>query len=290
MKLDEAMELDEVKGKSGFDYLYWFWAKKDSTFGIGYARQPVELDIVRAEKEFKEAINKIKKSNVKNRLALANRANIKNVATVIASRVDDEEGKGELEFTDSKIKALNKRLKGIADYFGSPIVIHWLSSIREPTEELQPATEKPTIVTLPMKRNGDVTTPSGQDLNVVRLFRDENLNALKSANISRLRINDKEGDTQNTVIAKFCQDVAPDNITKKEIRKIGRGSGVANIMSTLKFKDTASGVSITPFGKADYALLPPEAKSPGGAKIASALRKMMKNNFARVLKRARSAF
>ena len=61
MKFNEvAGVVDEARGSGSFDYKYWFWAKKGTTHGIGYARQPIELDIRKRGEDAIDATENIK--------------------------------------------------------------------------------------------------------------------------------------------------------------------------------------------------------------------------------------
>jgi len=270
MKLDEV--ISEDRGSGSFDYKYWFWAKKGaSSYGIGYARQPIELDIQRVGKDAEEAIG-----------------NIKDVLDSLDKRGDAQKN---LEIVEKKIKSNTKRIQGIIDLFGSPIVVHWLSGIKteEPKDDLEmPRGDPPTIVSVPLKRSGDVTDLSGKDIDVVRLFRDpETTNLLKGIDWKKVIINDKEGDTQNTIMAKFVSNVFV-KADPKKLRAIARGSGLEDIMSNLKFKDEKKRVDVVPFKPIDYKFFPEESQD--SKKMVSYLGTLVKENFQKVFRRAKQAF
>lgn len=272
MKLNDVIEISEDRGSGSFDYKYWFWAKKEpSSYGIAYARQPIELDIQRVGKEAEEAVG-----------------NIKDVLDSLDKRGDAQKN---LEIVERKIKSNTKRIQGIIDLFGSPIVVNWLSGIKTeaPKDELEaPTGSPPTVVTVPLKRKGDVTDLSNNDIDVVRLFRDpETTNMLKQVDWKKVKINDEAGDTQNTILAKFVANVFV-KADPKKLRAIARGSGIEGIMSGLKFKDEKKGIQIVPFSNNDYNLFPEEIL--GSKKMVSHLAELMKNNFVKVLKRVKSAF
>jgi hypothetical protein len=274
MKLTEALEseLNEIRGKGSFDYSYWFWAKKgDHSYGIGYARQPIELDIQRVGKEAEDAVVNIK--------------------DVIDSLDKHGEAQKNLEIIEKKIKSNTKRVQGIIDLFGSPIVINWLSGIStdEPKDELEtPRGDPPTLVSVPLRRDRDVTYLTGKDIDVVRLFRDpETTNLLKRVDWKKVKINDQNGDTQNTIMAKFVANVFV-KADPKKLRAIARGSGLEDIMSNLKFKDEKKGVEIVPFKPTDYKFFPED--TIGSKKMVSYLGNLMKENFQKVFRRAKQAF
>jgi hypothetical protein len=272
MKLENVLELAEARGSGSFDYKYWFWAKKGSSYGVGYARQPVELDIQRVGAEAQSAFQGIK--------------------DVMDSLEKRGEAQKNLEIVEKKIKANTKRIQGIIDLFGSPVVVNWLSGIKPgPTkDELEaPTGERPTVVMVPTSRKGDVTTLSDEDINVIRLFRDaENANLVKQIDWNKVKINDQEGDTQNTIMAKFVSNVFGKSVDKKQLRAVARGSGVEDIMKSLKFKDEKRGIEVVPFAQADYKLFP--ADMLGSKKMVSYLGDLVKDKFPQVLKRARAAF
>ena len=60
MKFNEIINLYEARGKGSFDFRYWFWAKKGSSYGIGYARQDIKLDVTRKGNETLNALENIK--------------------------------------------------------------------------------------------------------------------------------------------------------------------------------------------------------------------------------------
>lgn len=256
MKLNQVIGLDEAKGSGSFDYKYWFWGKKGTGYGLGYARQPVQLDIQQKGQEAIDALD-----------------NIKNVMTALDS--DDEK---EFEVAERKIKANTKRLAGVVDLLSSPIVITWLNG--EPT----------TSVAVPRSRKGDVTDSRGRDIDVVRIFRDPDTQELLTDVIDwdKVKIDDAQGDTQNTVLAKFIIDVFAPGRDAKTRRSYARSEGLEGIMGSLKFKDPKSGIEVKPFAKTDYKLFPGDMV--GSKKMVAGLKNIIKDNFATVLKAARTAF
>jgi hypothetical protein len=271
MKLDEAMELVELKGKGGFDYRFWYWAKKgSSSYGLAYARQSVNVDLPKVSRDAEEAL--------------------KNIAMAVdeLDKLSPEEQEKQHPVMERKQTENVKRLKTMVDQFGSPIVVHWLSSI--PTEKAgeelkEPTGERPTIVTVPLRRKNDVTDYTGEDLNFALLYRQSNTKKAIEMNVkwNALRINDKEGDTQNTLIAKFAKEV----ITKhKKAREptYGRSTAIPEIMKHLHFTDENTGVEIRPFSETDYKLIQNVGTDIGK------LREVVKNKFPLILKRAREVF
>lgn len=276
MDLRSVIELSEARGSGSFDYRYWFWAKKGSSYGIAYARQPIELDIQRTNREAEEALQ-----------------NIKNVMDALEKRGEKEGKEKELEIIEKKIKPKIARLKGIIDLPGSPIVVHWLSSIsteNSPEEEIKkPVGERPIVVTVPLSRKGDVVDANNNAVNVVRLFRDPDTTKLiKNVNWTRIKINDSEGDTQNTIVAKFVKSIFAKTTDEKKQRAFARGPVLESIMKNLKFKDEKTNIEIVPFKPNDYKLFP--ANVVGSKDAVLNLKELMKNKFSVVLKRARSAF
>jgi hypothetical protein len=273
MKLDEAMELDEIKGKGGFDYRFWFWAKKgSSSFGIAYARQSVDVDLKRVSHDAEEAFRNIQ------------------AASEAFDKLSPEEQKKEKNqpIIERKHSENIKRLKTMVDQFGSPIVVQWLSSIptEKPGDELnEPTGERPTIVTVPLRRKGDVTDYSGEDLNFALLYRQSNTKKVIEMNVrwNSLRINDAAGDTQNTLIAKFAKEVITKHGKTREAT-YGRTTAIPDIMQKLHFKDDATGIEIKPFAKADYRFV------EGIGSDISKLRDIVKNKFSAILKRVREVF
>jgi len=176
MKFNQIIRLDEAKGAGSFDYKYWFWGKKGSTFGLGYARQPIELDIQKKGSEALDALDSIKN---------------------VVKTLDSETDKKNIEIIEKKIKANTKRLTGIIDLLSSPIIINWLN--RDPT----------VAVTIPRSKSGDVTDLDGRDIDVVKIFRDPSTQEFVTDVIDwdKVKINDKEGDTLNTILAKFISSV-----------------------------------------------------------------------------------
>jgi hypothetical protein len=258
MKLYEAIDLDEARGAGSFDYRYWFWAKKGVSYGLGYARQPIELDIQRKGAAAIDALDNIK--------------------DVLDTLEKEEKKKPELEVVERKIKANTKRLTGIVDLFGSPIVINWLN--RDP----------PTTVTLPRDRKGDVTDLDGKDIDVVGIFRDPSTQEFVTEVMDwdKVKINDKEGDTLNTILAKFISTVFAPGGTRKSVRTLARGAGVEGVMKNLRFKDEKKGIEIAPFKPTDYKMFPSEMV--GSKKMVGYLNTLVEKKFARVLKGAREAF
>lgn len=254
MKLDEAVELNEAKGSGSFDYRYWFWAKKStSTYGLGYARQDVQVDIRSKGSEAVDAID-----------------NINDVLQSISK--DDTEN---LEVVEKKVKANTKRLKGIVDLFHSPIVIHWLNN------------DPPKVVEIPKTKEGDVKTSDGKHINVVDLFDDKNTSEFikKVLDWDQVTINDNVT-TLNTITAKFIRDLFQNNASEKEIRKIARTAGLDRVMTDLDFE--ADGIKVKSFSESDYKLLPEE--HIGSKKIVSKLKGVITDNFPKLLKAARAHF
>ena len=256
MKFKEV--LGEAKGSGSFDYKYWFWAKKGTSYGLGYARQPIQLDIQRKGSDALDALE-----------------NIKDVLDNLP--YDDSKDTVDFEVAERKIKANTKRLTGIVDLFSSPIIINWLN--KDPI----------STVVIPKSRDGDVTDLNGRDINVVQIFRDPDTQEFVTDAIdwSKVKINDKEGETLNTLMAKFIQTVFAPGTTSKQRRTFARGEGLESIMSNLRFKDK-NGVEIAPFKPADYDLFPKDMR--GSKKMVGELKKIVEENFAKVLKGAREAF
>jgi hypothetical protein len=255
MKFNQIIRLDEVKGKGSFDYSYWFWAKKGSSFGLGYARQPIELDIQKKGSEAMDALD-----------------NIKNVMKTL------EADKENIEVVEKKIKANTKRLTGIIDLLSAPIIINWLN--RDPT----------VVIAIPRSKPGDVTDLDGRNIDVVKIFRDPSTQEFITDVIDwdKVKINDKDGDTLNTILAKFISSIFAPGVSKKQVRTYARGAGLEEIMGSLSFKDDKKGVEVAPFKKSDYNLFPKETR--GSKKMVEYLRKLIDENFAKVLKNAREAF
>jgi hypothetical protein len=274
MKLESALTLDETRGSGSFDYLYWFWARRGSSFGIGYARQPIELDIKRIGTDAQDALK-----------------NIADVVSALDKRGEDQKSLGIIE---KKIKSNTKRLQGIIDLFGSPIVVNWLSGIKplqdkEAEEIAKPTGDKPSLVTVPLRREKDVVDLSGRTIDVVGLFRNPETNALaKTIDWTKVRINDKDGDTQNTIMAKFVAKVFRSGTVGKDVRSIARSSGIETIMKNLRFKDEKIGAELVPFKDADYRMFPEDVR--GSRKMVSYLSELMRDKFKVILKRARLAF
>ena len=254
MKLDEAITLHEARGAGSFDYKYWFWAKKGSSLGIGYARQDVTLDIARKGNEALDALENIKD---------------------VLDTLEQEEGEPEFEVVEKKVKANTKRITGIVDLFSSPIVINWLTG------------QPPTVVKVPKSRPNDVTDLDGKRIDVVGIFRDPGTREFLTdvMDWDKVVINDKEGDTLNSVLAKFITTVFQGG-SQKDMRKVARGSGLEGVMRSLKFEDR--GIEVIPFKKEDYKIVPAEVI--GSKKAPAALQATIKEKFPQVLKRARAAF
>ncbi len=256
MRFNQIIGLDEAKGSGSFDYKYWFWGKKGTSYGLGYARQPVQLDIQKRGQEAIDALN-----------------NIKNVLSTL-----DTEKEEELEVIERKIKANTKRLTGIVDLLSSPIIITWLNN--EPTSS----------VTVPRSRPGDVTDSKGRNIDIVKIFRDPDTQEYITDVIdwTKVKIDDSKGDTQNTILAKFIMDVFGSDRDAKTRRAYARGAGLEGIMGSLHFKDDKSGIEVKPFAKTNYDLFPTEMQ--GSKKMVAELKKVIANNFAKVLKAARDSF
>lgn len=253
MKLNEIVELTEVKGSGSFDYKYFFWAKEGLSYGVGYARQEVSLDIVNLAREAETTIN-----------------NLTNVINAI------DKGKlDKLEIAEKKVKANIKRITGIVELFSSPIVISWLSKA------------KPSIVKIPTKRRGDVTDSNGKTIDVVSLFKDSETREFITdiMDWGKVTINDKDGDTLNTIISKFMSSLFSKN-KAKDIRKTARGLALENIMTSLHFKD--KNIEVTSFKKQDYAAFP--ESMVGTKKAPSMLKDVINNNFQKIFKKAKNAF
>ena len=258
MKFREVTELDEERGSGSFDYRYFFWAKKGSSYGIGYARQDIQLDIARRGRAALDALENIK--------------------DVLASLPDEskEAARKDFEIVERKIKANTKRITGVADLFSSPIVVNWLSK------------EKPTVITLPKTKDGDVTDLDGRHIDVVELFRDPETREFVTDVIDwdKVIINDKGGDTLNTVMAKFVAAVFGSASSAKNLRRVARGSGLDQIMKSLKFE--TDGIQIIPFDKRDYKLFPEEMV--GTKKAPEMIQSTVEKKFKRVFARAREVF
>ncbi len=251
MRLDEVFNLDEARGSGSFDYRYWFWARKGtSTYGFGYARQDVNLDIQDVSKKASDAAD-----------------NINDVMDAL-----DKEDLDNLEVVEKKIRANTKRLKGIVDLFHSPIVIYWFNN------------DPPKTVELPTKEEGDVTDSSGRRIDVVDLFTDKRTSEFIThvMDWDKVKINDKL-DSLNTVTAKFIKQIFGSESSKKKIRTLARGEGLEMAMSNLHFKD--DDVEVKSFEDADYDLLPQNLI--GSKKIVSKLKDVMTDNFQELLKIAR---
>jgi hypothetical protein len=251
MNLTEAFELTEARGSGSFDYKYWFWAQKDnSTYGIGYARQDIQLDIKKKGKELADAAENLK--------------------DVIQS-IDDEDV--EFEVAEKKIKANTKRLKGIIDLFHSPIIIYWLNN------------DPPTTVEIPEKKESDVTDSRGRHINVVDIFSDPKTSDLVyELDWDKVKIS--EDTTLNTIAAKFFKDLMSRDESSKKIRAIARGEVLDTVMKDISFK--TENVEVKSFDEGDYDIIPDELI--GSKKVVSKLKEIIKDNFAEILKKARSKF
>jgi hypothetical protein len=254
MKFNDAIVLQEARGAGSFDYKYWFWAKRNSTYGVGYARQDITLEISKKGNEALDALE-----------------NMKDVLDTL-EKGDTEK----LEVVEKKLRANTKRITGIVDLFSSPIVINWLTG------------DKPTIVKVPRSRPQDVTDLDGKTINVVEIFKDQETRDFLTEVMDweKVIINDKEGDTLNTILAKFISSVFGGGSDKKTVRKVARGSGLEGIMRSLKFED--KGIEVVPFKKSDYNILPQEVV--GSKKAPAALQTAIKERFPEILKKARAAF
>lgn len=251
MRLDEVFELTEARGSGSFDYRYWFWAKKGtSTYGVGYARQDVQVDIQKAGKEAADAAE-----------------NISDVFSALEG--DDTEN---LEVVEKKIKANTKRLKGIIDLFHSPIVIYWLNS------------DPPTVVEIPRTASNDVTDNSGRRIDVVDLFTDARTSEFISHVMDWDKVNiDSNKDTLNTITAKFVKMLFGTESSKNKVRSLARGAGL-DIMKDLEF-ETEKGIKVKSFEDSDYDILPKD--SIGSKKIVKQLKEIMEEKFQLLLKTAR---
>lgn len=259
MKLRDATELNEARGSGVFDYKYFFWAKKELNYGIGYARQDIQLDIAR-----------------KGNAALDALENIKDVLSTLPD-TDGELSDDQFEVIERKVKANTKRLIGVLDLFASPIVVNWLSK-----------EQKPTIVSVPKDKPDDVVDLDGKHIDVAGLFRDPNTRefVVDVMDWDKVVINDKKGDTLNTITAKFIAAIFGSASSAKNIRKIARGAGLDEIMKSLKFE--ADGTQIVPFEKKDYKLFPEEMV--GTKKAPEMIQSTIENKFKKVFTRAREVF
>lgn len=261
--------LNEERGSSSFDYKFWFWAKKGSQLGFGYARQDVQLDIEVKGKSLLSKETDFEKDMHPSVKKALNQFNKKN------EEVEDEDDV-EMEVVEKKIKANTKRIQGIADLFSSPIIIHWLTS------------DKPDIVTIPRYKDGDVTDLNGKQIKVLDIFRDPEIREFVTHHIdwTKVNINDeKTGDTLNTIISKFVKLIF-DGQDKKNTRKIARDIGISSIMSNLKFEN--KGIEVVSFSSIDYKFLPKQLI--GSRKIISKLSEIKQKNADKLMQRARDAF
>jgi hypothetical protein len=263
MKLNKLIDrIDEERGSGSFDYKFWFWAKKGSQYGFGYARQNVQLDIATAKNESIKPHPTVQK-------AIDALENIKDV--------EDELLKGDeanLKIIEKKVTANTKRVEGIAQLFSSPIVIHWLT------------TDKPTVVKIPQYKKGDVTDSDGGHVKILEIFQDPDIREFitKYANLDSVTINDdKTGDTLNTIITKFVKLIFGGKDTGD--RKLARTKGL-DVMSNLHFEN--DGIEVVSFKKTDYNILPKQML--GSKKIVGKVAELKEKNFKKILGKARSAF
>jgi hypothetical protein len=293
MKLDNILlEAEkESKGEAKFDYKFWFWAKKGSSYGIGYARQPTTLDDKKIARDAALSAEELKKLLAK---AGQSPEAAKDINLELVSNSAEKGG----DVMGGKVLANVKRLESLTHLFDSPIVIHWLSAIKgeEPKKDYaedeplpKPAGERPTVLTIPSAKPGDVLDLGGNEVNFVRMFRDRDTRKLARSMAPSLKINDEAGDTINTIVAKFIRDVVSHGKEGSE-RSYARGEGLMNVMKGLRFTDPKLGVQVVPFEQADYALLPKGATAPGGGNIDTALRELIRTKFGSVIKRARAVF
>lgn len=251
MRLDEVYNLTEARGSGSFDYRYWFWAKKGpSTYGFGYARQDITLDIQDASKQAADAAQ--------------------NIADVLDTLEKDE--KDNLEVVERKIKANTKRLKGIVNLFHSPVVLYWFNN------------DPPKTVEIPTTEEGDVTDSSGRQIEVADLFTDAKTSEFIShvMDWDKVTINDK-WDSLNTVTAKFVRHIFGQDASQKKIRALARGEGLEMAMSNLHFRKDS--IEVKSFEDSDYDLLPQELI--GSKKIVGEIKDIMKEKFQQLLKLAR---
>lgn len=262
MKLNEF--LNEARGSGSFDYKFWFWAKKGSQYGFGYARQNIKVDIDKLNAPTGESSSEFEKT-----LHPTIRQAVDALNQIQKAKEDAEDA--EYEVVEKKIKANTKRIQGVADLFGSPIIIHWLTD------------DKPTIVTIPHYKDGDVTDSDGKQIKVLEIFRDPKTREFVTHHIdwSKVDINDKKtGDTLNTIMSKFIQTV----FKSEDKRKAARSTGLEQ-MKDLKFK--TGDIEVVSFKQDDYNLLPKE--SIGSKKIIGKINDI-KKNFQKLLQKARAAF
>jgi len=266
MKLNEF--LNEARGSGSFDYRFWFWAKKGSQYGFGYARQNIKVDIEKLNAPAGEGSSEFEKMlhpTVRQAVDALNQ---------IQKAKEVEQSDEEYEVVEKKIKANTKRIQGVADLFSSPIVIHWLTD------------DKPTLVTIPHYKDGDVTDSAGKQIKVLEIFRDPETREFVTHHIdwSKVNINDeKTGDTLNTIMSKFIQTVF-ESESKGSKRKVARSAGLEQ-MKDLKFK--TGDVEVISFKSADYNLLPKDLI--GSKKIIGKINDI-KKNFQKLLQKARAAF
>lgn len=252
MRLDEIFNLSEARGSGSFDYKYWFWAKKGaSTYGFGYARQDINVDIQVAGKKAADAAE--------------------NILDVFDALEDNEEDEN-LEVVEKKVKANTKRLKGIVNLFHSPIVIYWFNN------------DPPKTVELPRYEPKDVVDSSGRRIDVVDLFSDANTSEFvtKVMDWDKVAINDKK-DSLNTVTAKFIKHIFGSESSEKKIRALARGEGLEMAMENLHFE--TDDIEVKSFEDSDYDLLPQDLI--GSKKIVSKIKDIMTDEFQKLLTTAR---
>jgi hypothetical protein len=242
MKLEDIFNLVEARGSGSFEQKYWYWAKKGEKYGMGYVRRE---------------------------------------STPIIS--------SEGEKTDDKKAEINmKRLDTIVDLFNSPIVIYWFDKKHfdllkrigatktlgkakdeeEPTEGMVKSIDI-EVFKLPKKRANDLTMKKKdgkvEDINIIDLYRDpKTRNSFAATDEGapvfdfKLDINDKEGDTLNTVYAKYIKKLYHEHGEGKDfktLRKLARNEVLEDVMKSLKIRNE-KGVEIIPFMPKDYDILP----------------------------------
>lgn len=255
MKFDEVFEITEARGESSFDYKFWFWAKRDSAYGFGYARQDITFDVSKKSKEIVDAAEEIK--------------------TDLADSKGEEEEDFDLEVVEKRIKANTKRITGVFDLFNSPIVIFWMNN------------DPPNPISIPTSVDDDVTDSNGRRINVVKLFQDPGSNEFvtKVMNWNKVKIRE-DLDSLNSIYAKLIKFLFSGDAPEKKVRALARNEGIENIMKNLHFKN--DDVEVVAFKESDYDLLPKEFL--GSKKIVSKIKDIMKEQFQDLLKKARSSF
>jgi DNA-directed RNA polymerase subunit H (RpoH/RPB5) len=241
MKLEDIFYLIEARGSGSFDLKYWYWAKKDEKYGLGYVR----------------------------------RENIPNIKDGYSTE-------------DEKVEINMKRLDTIVDLFSSPIVIYWIDKklfdvqkrigatktlgkakdIENPEEgEKMMKSIEIEIFKLPRKKSNDLTIKKDngkiEDIDIVDIYRDKrtrNAWATTKEGPPALQfvfdINDKEGDTLNTVYAKFIKKLYHEgDESYSDLRKLARNETLEGVMKSLRIKND-KGVEIIPFLPNDYKMLP----------------------------------